>query len=55
MARPTKLTVEVRDRIVAAIRAGNYPEAAAQAAGISPSTFYRWLGRGELERLSHSS
>lgn len=49
MARPSKLTAEVQGRIVAAIRAGNYAEAAAQSAGISASTLYRWLARGELE------
>jgi transposase len=49
MARPTKLTKDVHDRIVAAVRAGNYPEPAARAAGISPATYYRWLKRGERE------
>jgi transposase len=47
MARPTKLTPEVEERIVAAIRAGNYAEPAARSAGISPATYYRWLKRGE--------
>jgi predicted transcriptional regulator len=49
MARPTKLTPEVAERIVNAIRAGNYAEQAARAAGISPATYYRWLKRGERE------
>jgi hypothetical protein len=49
MARPTKLTAAVRDRLVAAIRAGNYAEAACLSAGISTSTYYRWLERGQLE------
>src|SRR4051794_22477989 len=49
MARPTKLTVAVRDRLVAAIRAGNYADAACLSAGISSSTYYRWLERGERE------
>jgi transposase len=49
MARPTKLTAEVQERIVQAIRAGNYAEAACQAAGISPSSLYRWLARGQQE------
>lgn len=47
MARPTKLTSELQTRIVQAIRAGNYADAAARSAGISPSTYYRWLERGE--------
>jgi len=50
MARPTKLTPEASQRIVAAIRAGNYAEVAATAAGISPSTFYRWIERGQKQR-----
>ena len=49
MGRPTKLSDEVRERIVQAIRAGNYADAAAQSAGISPSTYYRWMARGEQE------
>lgn len=49
MARPTKLTPEIRQRIVAAIRAGNYAEPAARSAGISAATYYRWLRRGERE------
>lgn len=48
MARPTKLTPEVEERIVRAIRAGNYPEVAAAHAGIHPATYYRWMERGEL-------
>jgi transposase-like protein len=46
MARPTKLTPEVRDRIVAAVRAGNYYEPAARSAGISPATLHRWMEKG---------
>ena len=49
MARPTKLTAELQERVVVAVRAGNYAEAACRAAGISPSTFYRWMTRGEQE------
>jgi transposase len=45
----TKLTPEVQDRIVAALRAGNYQETAAAYAGISAKTFYEWLNRGESE------
>ena len=49
MARPTKLTPERRDRIVKAMGAGNYLEAAARSAGVHPSTVYRWLERAERE------
>ena len=43
MSQPLKLTPETQDRIVQFIRAGNYMETAAQAAGISKPTLYRWL------------
>jgi len=49
MARPSKLTPEVQEKIARAIRAGNYPEVAARHAGIHPATYYRWMERGELE------
>jgi hypothetical protein len=45
--RPTKLTAEVADRIVAAVRAGNYLETAANYAGVHPSTVFRWIKEGE--------
>lgn len=47
MARPTKLTPDVRDRVATMIRSGAYAEQAARAAGIAPSTYYSWLERGE--------
>lgn len=49
MSRPTKLTPEIADLIVAAIRAGSFPEPAARAAGVSPATLYRWKRRGRSE------
>jgi hypothetical protein len=47
MARPTDLTPELADRVAQLIRAGNVPETAAIAAGVSGRTFYRWMARGE--------
>ena len=47
MGRPTKLNDDVRDKIVSLVRAGNYPEVAAQAAGIDRATYYRWMEKGE--------
>jgi hypothetical protein len=47
MARPTELTPEVADRIAQLIRAGNWPETAAVAAGVSERSYYRWMARGE--------
>lgn len=50
MARPTKLTAELRERVVRAIRAGNHVEPACRSAGISASSYYRWLERGREEQ-----
>lgn len=47
MGRPTKLTPERHKQIVDLVRAGNYPEIAAQAAGINAATYYRWMQKGE--------
>jgi transposase-like protein len=46
MARKTKLTPEVHQRIVQYVRAGNFRITAAAAAGISPVTLRDWLRRG---------
>jgi transposase len=46
MARPTKLTAETQEKIVQAIRAGNYIETAAAYAGIDKKSLYTWLKRG---------
>jgi hypothetical protein len=46
--RPSKLPVSEK-RILADIRAGCFPEQAAQAAGVSPSAFYAWKARGQRE------
>src|SRR4051794_21483658 len=52
MSRPTKLTDEAQDRIVAALRVGNTIEAAAAAAGIDARTFRRWMARGASSRAA---
>ena len=47
--RPTgsnKLTPELQQKIVDAIRMGNYIETAAAFSGISKDTLYRWLRQG---------
>lgn len=49
MARPSKLTQDRHELIVQAVRAGNYREPTARAAGIGPSTLYRWLETGEAD------
>jgi transposase len=47
MGRPTKLTAQVQERIVEALRIGNYFEQSVRAAGIHPATAYRWMELGE--------
>lgn len=47
MARPTKLTTEVEETILKAIRSGNYAGTAATYAGVDRSTYFRWLERGD--------
>lgn len=44
--RPTKLTLELQEKIVAALRRGNYMETAAHLNGIGTSTLHSWLKRG---------
>lgn len=43
--RPTKLTPECQQKVVDAIRGGNYREVAAEWAGIAPETLTRWMSR----------
>jgi len=45
--RRTRLTPEVADGIVLAVKSGAPLEVAAQAMGIAPSTFWEWMARGE--------
>lgn len=46
MARPTKLTPEVKERISQAILMGATYELAAQYGGVSYDTFNEWMKRG---------
>jgi hypothetical protein len=55
VARPTELSPEVADRIAQFIRAGNWPEPAAEAAGVSGRSFYRWMARGFQADQAHES
>lgn len=43
---PAKYTIAVHEAIIAHIKAGNRPIAAAAAAGITSNTFYDWMKRG---------
>jgi transposase len=47
MARPTKLTPAVRERVAQAVRLGATYEHAALAGGVDYSTFRRWMEKGE--------
>lgn len=45
--RPSKLTPEVKKRLLDSLRLGNYYEAACAYAGIDYRTFRNWMKRGE--------
>ena len=45
--RPTALTPDVEEKIVKAVAAGNYYDAAAAAAGVSYRAFRFWMLKGE--------
>jgi hypothetical protein len=47
MARPTKLTPQLIEDISNWLKLGYYQEDAATMVGISPSTYYEWMKRGE--------
>jgi transposase len=51
MGRPTKLDAQIVSRIVDLVRAGNFLETAAATCGIHRATLYRWLERGEAQRM----
>ena len=55
MARPSKLTDEVQENICNWLKLGYYQEDAAIMAGISPSTYYEWMKKGESERIALES
>lgn len=45
--RTPKLTAEIRDQIVNALRAGNYIEAACSYAGITTQTYWQWIAKAD--------
>lgn len=47
--RPPDITPEIIAKVAQAIKRGCYAQVAARSAGISKSSFYRWLERGEKE------
>jgi hypothetical protein len=50
VGRKSDLTQTMHDRIVEFISGGNYVETAVAAAGISKTTYYNWIDRGQSER-----
>lgn len=48
--RPTKLTPETHEKVINAIRAGNYLETAAEYGGVTRQTLWNWMQRGEAEK-----
>lgn len=46
MGRPTKLTDEVQQRVVSALRAGQRLDVAASHAGVAAATVREWVARG---------
>ena len=52
MARPSKLTPEVQENLCNWLKLGYYQEDAAIMAGISASTYYEWMKKGEQERVA---
>lgn len=50
MGRPSSLTPERTKRITELISGGNSLEVAAQASGITATTFFNWCARGRRER-----
>ena len=49
MGRPSKLTADVQEKLLAVIKLGAYRAAACDFAGITPETLRNWLRRGEAE------
>jgi transposase len=49
MAGRTTILPEVKDRILEALRSGNYAADACGYAGVSTSAFFDWVQRGQIE------
>ena len=48
--RRSKFTPEAQEKVISAIRAGNYANVAAEYAGICERTLYRWLEKGRTAK-----
>jgi transposase len=47
--RPTSLTPELQDAIVALVKEGNDVKTACAVVGVGRTTYYRWLSRGSSD------
>jgi hypothetical protein len=50
--RPTKLTPELQDNLVKALRAFNHLDTAAHFVGVAPNTVRRWLAEAEADNAT---
>jgi hypothetical protein len=50
MARKTKLTPELQEKVCNALKAASTRADAAKFAGIDPDTFYRWMRKGKAQK-----
>ena len=49
---PTKFTPATTEKILTAVRAGNYYTTAAAAAGVNKTTLYAWIAKGEASETA---
>lgn len=54
MARPTKLTPEIKNKILGYIRLGSFHDRACMAAGVDGSTMRRWQERGRAGKQPYA-
>lgn len=52
VGRPSKLTPEIRDKIVEMLKIGNYIETVCEFVDINKSTYYMWLKQAEVSTRS---
>lgn len=54
VGRKPKLDERLTEQLVQLLKSGNYVETAIAAVGLSKSTFYEWLERGDHERVAQA-
>jgi hypothetical protein len=53
--RPTSLTADVKDAIVALVKSGNDVKTACAVVGVGRATYYRWMARGRSDEPGHAA